>query len=194
MFWLTELYKTLKLESYESLKYTQLIAHLLATHSTVEKNYYYQKSKIRCIYIIDLQLPWRAFIKTDSAWPRRRILFQAMARSRFSRYRLWGNRQATPRWFRCQSWITKIYWFRMYQADLIRPKQRKHSEQQSKQSIGELKAPNFRNCCKIIGKICFSQQVKFFSKILWKQARYFQNCSILKAKISDFKRLAKFWI
>lgn len=34
---MTELYKTLKLESYESLKYTQLIAHLLATHSTVEK-------------------------------------------------------------------------------------------------------------------------------------------------------------
>lgn len=34
---MTELYKTLKLESYESLKYIQLIAHLLATNSTVEK-------------------------------------------------------------------------------------------------------------------------------------------------------------
>lgn len=34
---MTELYKTLKLEPYESLKYIQLIAHLLATHSTVEK-------------------------------------------------------------------------------------------------------------------------------------------------------------
>lgn len=34
---MTETFRILKLEPYESLKYTQLIAHLLATHSTVEK-------------------------------------------------------------------------------------------------------------------------------------------------------------